>query len=302
MRELLPPAVEGSARIERPPLAKRAPRTKSRQTARAAHLPAAQHLRIGLSGQIDRQHRVDRDEVVDLADDPDVVRVADRREPQRRAAARPVVDPRAAERGGAHHGARVVRLARAGEYARLVQIGHLVADQPAVQAQIAPLAQRGEHGGRDLADADLNRVAVVDQAGDVRADPMGLRRQAAGRERDQRAFRLDHVVEPVVRDLIAVGRARHGGVDLGHDHLGPIQHRRDEVHRDAEAAAAAAIRRRDLDQGEIDLEPRQIAPDPAVVQRQEAHLAGRVRAGDVAEHEERGEAGVGVEGCRVDGD
>ena len=177
------------------------------QAAGAAHLPAAQHLRVGLTGQIDRQHRVDRDEVVDLADHPHVVRVADRREPERRAAARPVVDPRTAERGGAHHGARVVRLARAGEHTRLVQIGHLVADQPAVQAEIAPVAQAREHGGRHLADADLDRVAVVDQAGDVRADPMGLRRQAARRERDQRAIRLDHVVEPVVRDLIAVRRA-----------------------------------------------------------------------------------------------
>ena len=168
MRELLPPAVDGSARIERPPSARRAPRTKSRQAARAAHLPAAQHLGVGLAGQIDRQHRVDRDEVVDLADDPHVVRVADRREPERRAAARPVVDPRTAERGGAHHDARIVRLARAGQNARLVQIGHPIADQTAVQAQIAPVVQGREHGRRHLADADLDRVAVVDQAGDVR--------------------------------------------------------------------------------------------------------------------------------------
>jgi hypothetical protein len=137
--------------------------------------------------------------------------------------------------------------------------------------------------------------AVLDQAGDVRADPGRLRRQVAGRNRNQRTRRFDHVVQAVVGKLVAAGGSRHRRVDLGHDRVGPVQDGGDEVHRDAEAAATGAIRRRDLDQREIDLESRQIMPDAAVVQRQEARLAGRMGARDVAEHEERGEPGVGME-------
>ena len=70
----------------------------------------------------------------------------------------------------------------------------------------------------------------------MRADPMGLRRQAARRERDQRAS-VSTVVEPVVRDLIAVGGSRHGRVDLGHDCLGPLQAAAGTKCTHAEAAA-----------------------------------------------------------------
>ena len=73
-------------------------------------------------------------------------------------------------------------------------------------------------------------VAVLDQPGDVGSYAMGLRPEVAGRQRDQRAFRLDHVVQPLVRDLVAAGWSRHGGVDLRHDHLGAVQDRRHEMH------------------------------------------------------------------------
>ena len=199
--------VDGSARIDRPPLDRRAPRTKSSRPPVPLTCRPLQHLGVGLAQQVDRQHRVDRDEVVDLRDDADVVGVADRREPEVRAAARPLVDPRAAERGGADHGPGVVRLARPGQDAGLVQLRHLVADQAAVQTEIAAIAQRREHGGRHLADADLDGVAVRDQAGHVRADAIDLRRQATRRERHQRTLGLDHVVEAVVGELVA-GRGR----------------------------------------------------------------------------------------------
>ena len=63
------------------------------QAAGAAHLPAVQHLGVGLPVKIDRQHRVDRDEVVDLRDDADVVGVAARARTAGPGSARPTRRP-----------------------------------------------------------------------------------------------------------------------------------------------------------------------------------------------------------------
>jgi hypothetical protein len=196
----------------------------------AADLTTPEHLGVGLAEQIHGEHRVDRDEAVDPRDHPHVVGMAHRGEAQIGAPARPVVDPRAAEGGGRDHDPPVVGLLRTGQDARLVQIGDLVAHHAAVQAEVPPVVECREHRRGHLADADLDRIAVLDQAGDVLTDPMDLRRQVTGRQRDQRALGLDHVAQAFVRDLEALRRPRRGGVDLGDDLLGAVEHRRHEVH------------------------------------------------------------------------
>ena len=300
MRELLPPAVEGSARIDRPPLDRRAPRTKSSRPPVPLTWRPAEHLGIGLSRQIHRQHGVDRDEVSICAEHPDVVRVADRREPELRAAARPIVDPRTAERGGAHHGP--------GDRATCARPVRTPAScRSATSSLTSPPCRPRSRRSRRLASTAAGTLPMpiwIVSPSSIRPATCVPIRWVSAAGRPSGARPAGGPSRPRSRDartdLVAMGGSRHGGIDLGHDRLGPLQRRRDEVHRYAEAAPAGAIRRRDLNQGEIDLEPRQVVPDAAVVQRHEPHLAGRMGARDRAEHEERGEPGVGVEGRRVD--
>ena len=51
-----------------------------------------------------------------------------------------------------------------------MQVRDRVGDQPAVDSEVAMARKRVQHRGRDLADADLDGVAVRDQARDVQAD------------------------------------------------------------------------------------------------------------------------------------
>ena len=138
------------------------------------------------------------------------------------------------------------------------------------------------------------------EARDVGPDPPDLVGPAGARQRQERSPGLDHVIEALVRYLVARTRPRHRGVDLGHDQLRPRQDRGHEMDRDPEAALAPIVRRRHLDQGEIDRQGAQILPDAAVVQRQEADPAGGMRSGDRAGDEEAREAGSRMEGGGVD--
>jgi hypothetical protein len=75
-----------------------------------------------------------------------------------------------AQREGGHHLAGHEVLAPVGHRAALDQAQQAVADHLAVHAQVALALQLGHHRVRDAADADLQRVAVLDQRGHVAGD------------------------------------------------------------------------------------------------------------------------------------
>ena len=121
-----------------------------------------------------------------------------------------------------------------------MQIHDLVGHHAAMQTQVLVAVQRGEDRGRQLADADLDAIAILDQAGDLLADPLRLLGWRAGLELDQGMIGRDHDIEPLIGHEPAVRRPRHGGVDLGDHEFGAIQHRGHEMHRGPEAALAIA--------------------------------------------------------------
>ena len=112
------------------------------------------------------------------------------------------------------------RLAPAGDDARLGELHHAVGEHLGVDPEVVPVAERGEHGVGDLADAHLQRGAVGDQRGDVAADLA-----ADVVERLRRALGQRHVHRHELGDTVDVEEgiaegARHVGIDLGEDQLG----------------------------------------------------------------------------------
>ena len=230
------------------------------QPARAADLAAVQHLGVGLAVRSTASTELIATKLSICADHPHVVGVADRREARGRAARRPVVDPRGCR-------ARLVQTMRPRSCDLRAPVSTPAACRSATSSLTSPPCRprsRWPRSAPSTAAGTLPMPIWIVSPSSIRPATCApirsvSRGRRAGRERDQRALGLDRRSRAARRgSRSSAAGPRHGRVDLGHDHLRPGQHRRHEVHRDAEAAPAGAIGRRDLDQREVD---RQRRPD-----------------------------------------
>jgi hypothetical protein len=176
------------------------------------------------------------------------------------------------------------------------EVDHRLRDYVRVDRQLAPIGQVSQHLVRHAAKADLKRGAVGDEPGDVAGDLLG---HFAGRVMEV----LDHggldpyeMGDAVERNPAVAGPARHRGVHLG-DHgargqgcgLG-------HVDRYPQAAGAVRIRRRDLNQRDVerDLPVLEELGDVGERERQVLHSTRLAQLADIAPHVEDAVAIVGA--------
>ena len=127
----------------------------------------------------------------------------------------------------------------------LHQVDDAVADHFGVDTQIPVVAQIAQHRVGNLADAELQGAAVLDQHRYVLPDPFGNRVHLRRRQLEQRLLGLDPGVDLADVDEAVAAGYRHLRIDL-RDHLARrVASRGDDVHRDAERAVAVLIRRAD---------------------------------------------------------
>ena len=206
-----------------------------------------------LAGQVDRERLRDRHHPVLRGDRHRMADDVDRLEREQRVAVDEVVQPPAADREAGDDLAPLPRLAPAGEDAALQQRDDPVGDDVGVDTEVAPVREVLERGVGDAAEADLQRRAVLDDAADVAGDPLddlrfGRRVHVFDERRVDRHQPVDlaHVHRRVAH------RARHRRVDLGDDERGARYGRRQHVDGDAQAHVAELVRRRHLDQRDVD--------------------------------------------------
>ena len=146
----------------------------------------------------------------------------------------------------------VALLARAGDDAGLDEIDDRVGEHLGVDAEVALVAERERGGGRDAADAQLERGAVGDELGDVLADPPLDVAELADRVLVGRHVDLDGEVDLAHVDEAVAERARHRAVELRDDGLrGPDR----GVHastRRAERAEAVGVGRGHVDEDRVE--------------------------------------------------
>ena len=205
---------------------------------------AVEPLHADLPAEVDGEGLGDRDHPRLRGDHRGVADVLDRVEGEALVAADQVVQPPRAHRPARHH--------PAGDDARGDEVDDGLRDDVGVDREVAAVDEVGEHLVRDAADADLERGAVVDEAGDVGRDLVGLGVRGLVDVLRERPIDGDERVDPIERDGAVPARARHGRVDLG-DHAAGGEHggTRD-VDRDAEAAHAVLVGRRHLHQRDVD--------------------------------------------------
>ena len=166
-----------------------------------------------------------------------------------------IVQALAAEHDAGDAGAAVYALLRIVDHASLHQRGDLIADRARVHAQVAPVGECGEYDFRQGSQAELQRRTVFDQAGDVARDRQLGRARLRVHELERRAAAAHDVVEVGLEHGPLAAGPRRLLVHFGDDHARGFQ-RRDEVFVcDRQAVFAAFVRRRNLQQQHVHLQP-----------------------------------------------
>ncbi|MCY1352654.1 hypothetical protein D9M69_389640 [compost metagenome] len=266
-----------------------AARGAAQEVHRATHgadIDPGGHFGIHLSGQVDLDRRVDRRELVDAGQHLGVMRVAGFAQLQLRVAVGPAAQALAAHQDAADADAGIDALARVGQHAGLGQRGNAVPDRAAVQAQVAAVMQRGHHGLGQVADAHLQRGAILHPARDMARDRLLRRAGGAALQADRRMRGIDQQVDLVRGEVAAAIGPWHFRVHLGDNHAGPVQRRGNVLMHQAHAVAACLVGRRHLHQHYIG------------AQRAVADQAGQVRI--VARHDVQ-HAGPGQRAVRAAG-
>ena len=198
------------------------------------------------------------------------------------------------------------------DHARLDEVDDAVGEHLGVDAEVDLVEQAREDGVGNGADAHLECSAVGDEGRDVRRDRgldgVGIRRRVIG----HRPVRVDEGGDGAERhDRVAV-RARHLLVDLRNDQRGGAGRGDGGVGRGADGAEAVFVRRRELQDGGIELHAaaEEHLRDVGEEDRCEVGAAGLDRLAHVCADEERirtemsvailGERGVAFEVDVVD--
>ncbi len=121
-----------------------------------------------------------------------------------------------------------------------------------MNAEVPPVAEEGQHGVGDAADAHLQRGAVLDQAGAELGDPVLLFAAVALVEFERGIGDRDDVGQPGHVDEAVAEGARHAVVDLGDDHPGRFGGGLGQADLDAQAAKAVLVRRAEMNQGRVE--------------------------------------------------
>ena len=256
---------------------------RARRAVHEIHLAADARVdrvpdRVGadLAGKVDLDCRIDRGHAVVLADDRDVIRAIAGMELDQRVVVDEVVEAAGAgdERGNRAPG--MDSLEPIGDDAALDQIDQPIGKHLGVDAELVLVGQPSQDSIRNPANPQLQRRAVLDEAGDQLADAALDCGFSFGGMLVQRTARPDERVHAIDRHRGGAVRARHAVVDLGDDDARVVDGRTRGVHRRAERAQAVAIGWR---QGQED--------------RVERDAAAREQTGDLRQ-EDRDEVGAAL--------
>ena len=206
-----------------------------------------------------------------LRDPPRVVDEVDRQQLDRPVVVQPVVEALGPEAERRLDLVAPQPLVDAGDRAAIDEIDDAVGQQLGVDAEVAVVAQRLEHGVGDPADADLQRRPVGDVLDDGGRDrPVAVVR-LRGRHLHQRPVRLAPAQQLGRVDLVEPERPRHPRVDLEEERHAPDQ-RGHVVRVGAEREVPVAIRRAGGGQHE---RPRQAVDAAAAASRRSGSAPDR---------------------------
>jgi len=245
-------------------------------------------IRAHLAGEVDLNGRVDGDHPAILGDDEGVIDVLGGVELHQRVVVGIVVELVAPHQKAADQLPRVERLALVGDDPCVHQVDDAVGEHLCVYAEMAAVSQLGQHRVGDGTDPHLERGFVLDDPRHVLADAAVLIGEFGPGQGGQgitvlhRRVKLAHVDERVAEG------PRHPVVHLGNHAARRLGGRLHDVHGDAERAETVLIRRRHLDQSDVDGEliPKQ-GRDGAEKHGYVVRLPRIDRLAHVGAHEER---------------
>ena len=147
--------------------------------------------------------------------------------------------------------AAVDLLARSGHHPGLHQRQQAVGEHFGMDSQVAPVRELRQHRIRNLADAELQTGAVLDQFGAVAADdPLHLVRRLE-RHGFNRSVMGNDVVDPVQRNHRIPQRERDMAVHHRDHHPGAFDRRQRDIHRGSQRHPAVAVGTRNLNHRDI---------------------------------------------------
>ncbi len=123
-----------------------------------------------------------------------------------------------------------------------------------VEAQVLLVLQRQESRRRQVPQAGMHGGPVVHEPGYVASDGPVRFAQRGFAHFEQRLLLVDQVIHVAQVDEAVAEGDGHGRIHLGNDRPGGLHRFLGYVHGDAEAHVPVFIRRRDLDQGRVDLQ------------------------------------------------
>ena len=221
------------------------------RTAHGTHIHTGGHLGVDLAGQVHLDGRVDGGQLVAGGEHLGVVGVVGAAQCKLGVAVRPAAHFLAAHQDAANAHAGVQALLRVGQHTGLGQGSDAVAHRTAVQPQVAVAMQRGQHGLGQVADAQLQRGAVLDQRGDMARDGL-LHRPGRGAALFQwRMLGVDEQREIAGLQVHAAVGPGDGGVDLANHYACLLQRGGQVFLRQAQAVAALIVGWRDLQQHHV---------------------------------------------------
>jgi hypothetical protein len=216
------------------------------RAADAADQASTGMFEIGLTEEVDAEGRVHRDETRHRRESPDImgdVAALDGEVPE--------LAEMAVEFGRADPDAARMREA-AVESRRLAEPERAIAQHARLQAQVPAVVQQPEQALGHLAEAGLERAAILDEARDMARDDLRRCAWSAGRIGRQRRIDLAGEGESVIGQRLGAGNGRHPRVDQGESAPAPGLDKRGELDGCAERAAPLRIRRRHRDHAAID--------------------------------------------------
>lgn len=133
-----------------------------------------------------------------------------------------------------------------------IEVDDAVREHLAVDAEIGVTGKRGQHGVGDGADTELQRRTVLDEAGYVEPDGALDLAELGALGDGYRVVDVDGDVDVAEVQQAVTKAARHAGVDLCDDGLGGLDRGARGVHRGSKRAVAVLVRRRDVDERDVE--------------------------------------------------